>query len=164
MLCLSLTRFKCICILMYCVTCLTAVLLSVLMYERCLPRGRGYIWHYGGCEFWRQTDTRPTFKATSLLFLDWLRQVIHQNVGIGENFWMKKGYRSTNLSAFSYLQLCRHVWLAWPMTDASHTWRHRWWPWGQRTKNCISFKSSYQDRHFGVLHVSIGPKTTTMWP
>ena len=103
-------------------------------------------------------------ESTSMLFLDWLRQVIHQNVGIGENFWMKKCYRSTNLSAFSYLQLCRHVWLVWSMTDASHTWRHRWWPWGPRTKNCISFKSSYQDRHFGISLVSISPKTTKMWP
>ena len=47
-------------------------------------------------------DTRPTFKATSLLFLDRLRHVIYQNVGLGKNFWMKYNFSSADLRVITY--------------------------------------------------------------
>ena len=45
---------------------------------------------------------QPTIKATTLLFLGQLIQVIYLNVGLGENFRMKNDYMSANLMAINY--------------------------------------------------------------
>ena len=53
-LCLFLTRSKCICMHMYRDACLTAVVLFVLTYERCLP------WGEAVCVGWRNESRNIT--------------------------------------------------------------------------------------------------------